>query len=145
MQRVLYGIGEYFAPVLRDSKFKESGVITPDEFVAAGDYLTYKCPTWKWAGSSNKAKSYLPADKQYLITRNVPCIKRVCEISEADVGDPLDDAGFLDWVEANVLNQSSCKVEPELLIDEIPDMEETIDSDTNDIVCFLKAKTVSLE
>ena len=39
---------EYLAPVLRDSKFKESGVLTPEEFIAAGDQLVFRCPTWSW-------------------------------------------------------------------------------------------------
>jgi hypothetical protein len=44
----LHSAREYFNPLLKDSKFKETGVLTPDEFVAAGDYLVYKCPTWQW-------------------------------------------------------------------------------------------------
>ena len=24
-------------------------MITPEEFVAAGDYLVYHCPTWSWS------------------------------------------------------------------------------------------------
>ena len=34
--------------VLKDSKFLEKGVLTPEEFVIAGDQLTYKCPTWRY-------------------------------------------------------------------------------------------------
>lgn len=30
------------------SAFKEKGVLTPDEFVQAGDNLVAKCPTWAW-------------------------------------------------------------------------------------------------
>jgi hypothetical protein len=30
------------------SAFKEKGVLTPDEFVEAGDNLVSKCPTWSW-------------------------------------------------------------------------------------------------
>jgi ubiquitin-like-conjugating enzyme ATG3 len=61
-----------------ESKFVESGTLTPEEFVQAGDQLTYKFPTWQWAsGESSRRGSYLPGDKQYLITRNVPCRERV--------------------------------------------------------------------
>lgn len=69
------------APVLRESKFREHGRITPDEFVAAGDFLTYKFPTWQWcAGDPSRARDYLPRDKQYLVTRGVPCFRRVSKV-----------------------------------------------------------------
>ncbi len=32
---------------LKESKFFEKGVLTPEEFVIAGDNLTHKCPTWE--------------------------------------------------------------------------------------------------
>ncbi|ONK73559.1 uncharacterized protein A4U43_C04F32910 [Asparagus officinalis] len=65
------------------SAFKEKGVLSVSEFVIAGDNLVSKCPTWSWeAGESSKRKSYLPADKQYLITRNVPCLRRAISVEE---------------------------------------------------------------
>ena len=39
-------------PVLKESQFAEKGVLTPEEFVVAGDNLVYKCPTWEWYGES---------------------------------------------------------------------------------------------
>eukprot|EP00960_Hanusia_phi_P075934 768486-Hanusia_phi.AAC.2 len=37
------------------SQFREKGVLTPEEFVAAGDMLVYKCPSWSWeAGDPSK-------------------------------------------------------------------------------------------
>ncbi|KAL5698833.1 E2-like enzyme [Ranunculus cassubicifolius] len=54
------------------SAFKEKGVLSVDEFIKAGDNLKNKCPTWQWeSGEPSKRKSYLPKDKQYLVTRNV--------------------------------------------------------------------------
>jgi hypothetical protein len=45
--------------------------ITPQEFVAAGDFLVYKFPTWQWeSGDKSKQRDYLPADKQYLVQRS---------------------------------------------------------------------------
>ena len=55
---------------MQESKFKESGVITPEEFVQAGEYLVRQCPTWQWqSGEASKIKPYLPENKQFLITR----------------------------------------------------------------------------
>jgi len=97
----LLRFAEMLTPVLKNSKFKETGVLTPEEFVAAGDFLVYKCPTWQWAaGEESKRRPYLPADKQYLITKNVPCYKRVKEMEytepETIVGAGGDDGD--DWV-----------------------------------------------
>ncbi|KAF3646466.1 Autophagy-related protein 3 [Capsicum annuum] len=65
------------------SAFKEKGVLSVSEFVIAGDNLVSKCPTWSWeSGEPSKRKSYLPADKQFLITRNVPCLRRAASIEE---------------------------------------------------------------
>ena len=97
--------------------------ITPDEFVAAGEFLVYKFPTWQWeSGDKTKARDYLPADKQYLVQRNgeqsiriskmgdpgcadalaaawlipprtVPCIRRVSQMQNYAGGDEQEDEG----------------------------------------------------
>ena len=59
----------------QESKFKTSGVLTPEEFVSAGDHLVYHCPTWSWSGGEpGRKKAYLPADKQFLVTKNGVCL-----------------------------------------------------------------------
>lgn len=88
--------------VLKESRFYQEGVLTPEEYVRAGDFLTSKCPTWKWcSATTGKLKcDYLPENKQYLQTSQVPCSKRAREVdisnktSEKDVGDG--------WIETNV-------------------------------------------
>lgn len=71
---------EWAYPQLTESAFLEKGVLTPEEFVRAGDELVFRCPTWEWSFSAAKTKPYLPPDKQYLITRNVPCRNRVSSL-----------------------------------------------------------------
>ncbi|KAK7489367.1 hypothetical protein BaRGS_00019475 [Batillaria attramentaria] len=97
------GVAEYFSPVLKESKFKETGVLTPEEFVAAGDHLVHHCPTWQWVkGEESRVKPYLPPDKQFLITRNVPCYKRVKQMDthqedqEKVIEEEDDDGGWVD-------------------------------------------------
>ncbi|PRT56555.1 Autophagy-related protein 3 [Wickerhamiella sorbophila] len=68
---------EYLTPVSHKSSFQKTGQITPEEFVAAGDYLVYKFPTWSWGSASpSKQRDFLPANKQYLVTKHVPCRQR---------------------------------------------------------------------
>ncbi|KAI6240654.1 Ubiquitin-like-conjugating enzyme ATG3 [Aphelenchoides fujianensis] len=76
-------VGEKFVPVLKETKFKETGVLTPEEFVAAGDHLVHHCPTWSWSKAADPAhqRDFLPADKQFLITRRVPCHRRCAQIA----------------------------------------------------------------
>ncbi|SPQ98139.1 Autophagocytosis associated protein [Plasmodiophora brassicae] len=71
------GVAEYWTPVLSTSQFLEKGVLTPEEFVIAGDELVRRCPSWAWGtDTSRTARPFLPTDKQYLITRNVPSMRR---------------------------------------------------------------------
>ncbi|KAJ3333514.1 E2-like enzyme [Blyttiomyces sp. JEL0837] len=88
-------VREYLAPVLKNSKFQETGVLTPEEFVLAGDFLVYKCPTWSWAsGVESKRRDFLPPDKQYLITRNVPCLRRVAAMEYKANDEDVEESVF---------------------------------------------------
>ncbi|KAI1813434.1 autophagocytosis associated protein [Poronia punctata] len=77
-----------YTPVTHTSTFRKNGEITVDEFVAAGDYLVYKFPTWAWADADSEAKrsKHLPPGKQFLVTRNVPCNRRLDEDFAGDAG-----------------------------------------------------------
>jgi ubiquitin-like-conjugating enzyme ATG3 len=94
LKQILHGAyksaAESILPPLQKSAFEEKGVLTPNEFILAGDFLIRSCPSWQWNSSADprKAKSYLPPNKQYLITRNVPCFRRASAL--ASYGD-LDE------------------------------------------------------
>ncbi|KAL0317665.1 UNVERIFIED_CONTAM: Autophagy-related protein 3 [Sesamum angustifolium] len=108
------------------SAFKEKGVLSINEFIVAGDNLVSKCPTWSWeSGEPSKRKSYLPKDKQFLITRNVR-LRRASSIEEeyeAAGGEVLLDNEDNDgWLATH----GKPKGEEE---EEIPDMEELEDKD----------------
>lgn len=137
-------VAEYFTPVLKQSKFKQTGVLTPEEFVIAGDHLVHQCPTWSWSSASEPSlrKPYLPVDKQYLITKSVPCYKRCKDIEYCDNDEKViltenDEEGWVDThhTQEQVVNEmiddltisgeaSTAQVEP-------PQMSERV-SDDND-------------
>ena len=77
-----------YAPITHTSTFRQTGEITPEEFLAAGDYLVYKFPTWSWADADSESRrvSYLPPGKQFLVTRNVPCHRRLNDDFAGDAG-----------------------------------------------------------
>ncbi|EJD52803.1 hypothetical protein AURDEDRAFT_111354 [Auricularia subglabra TFB-10046 SS5] len=133
IQSQFWAVRDYLSPVLRESKFKESGCITPEEFVAAGDFLAYKFPVWSWEkGEASKAKDFLPPDKQYLVHRGVPCLRRASSLAYTDAqedaerlismsgGDALKDD---EWVETHAgRSANDSKVNPQT-IDDIPDLD----------------------
>jgi len=87
-----------FTPLLKESRFFEAGVLTPEEFVQAGDFLVSKCPTWSWCeGVKEKKRNYLPDNKQYLITKNVPCIKRAKDMEYTN--DEMERIVEGEWIE----------------------------------------------
>ncbi|KXJ94217.1 autophagocytosis associated protein [Microdochium bolleyi] len=150
-------IRDKYTPVSHTSTFRKTGQITPEEFLAAGDYLVFKFPTWSWADAESEAKrvNYLPPGKQFLVTRNVPCNRRLdadfagdAGHEEAVVGDGDDfksrgDADDDGWLRTGGLSSSqplkakdvrtvddSGKVEDTLDDeDEIPDMEDEDDDE----------------
>lgn len=55
----------------------------------AGDQLVTNFPSWEWQSSqdSSKDKSYLPRDKQFLMTRGVPSFRRVSSMQASTIVD----------------------------------------------------------
>ncbi|KXX82591.1 Autophagy-related protein 3 [Madurella mycetomatis] len=77
-----------YTPASHTSTFRKTGEITPEEFLAAGDYLVFKFPSWSWADAETPSKriSHLPPGKQYLVTRHVPCHRRLNDDFAGDAG-----------------------------------------------------------
>lgn len=158
-----------YAPVSHVSSFRATGQLTPEEFVQAGDFLVYKFPSWSWAAASppSRGVAHLPPDKQYLVTRGVPCHRRLDEhfagdagVDEALVRDMLggeegtggEDDGWLrtggmaESMEARVhdvrtVDESGREGVVDVEEDEIPDMEE--ESDDEAIIRDTKAEKSS--
>jgi len=114
------GAAEYMTPVLTESQFTEKGVLTPEEFVKAGDMLVLRCPTWQWqAGDPETARPFLPPDKQFLFTRNVPCQRRARSLM-AGADDEQELAGGED--EEGWLSAHASHVAATVTDEEVPDM-----------------------
>ncbi|KAG6865478.1 hypothetical protein C0991_002190 [Blastosporella zonata] len=135
IQSQFWAVRDYLSPVLKESKFKEHGRITPEEFVAAGDFLVYKFPVWSWEkGDASKARDFLPADKQYLLTRGVPCLRRATSLAYTDAdedaerllsfGDPSAGGEADEWVETHAgrATNADSAANPGV-IDDIPDLD----------------------
>lgn len=97
-QETLHATAERILPPLKSSALQERGVLTPREFVSAGDALVRACPTWHWeAGDAGMVKSYLPVEKQFLITKSVPCLHRTKQdvVKESMLREEEMDDGFV--------------------------------------------------
>lgn len=154
LHSTLSTLRDRWAPISHTSTFRTTGQITPDEFVLAGDYIVYKFPTWSWADASPSTKrvSYLPAGKQFLVTRGVPCHRRLDENFAGDAGQDEtmvqdgfsrggnaggggDYAGGDDdgWLRTGGLAASQvARMKDVRTVDESGDMGEKLDADDGD-------------
>lgn len=151
---------ERYTPVSHTSTFRETGQITPEEFLAAGQFLVDHFGTWKWADAEPQKNRFFPdTETQFLVTRNVPCHRRLNEDFAGDAGHEEaivnDGEGFNDgaagssndedgWLRTGGLASSQALKarnvrsvddsgnvadSTELDNDEIPDMEDEDDDD----------------
>jgi len=111
---------EYVTPINEKSEFKEKGVLTPEEFLKAGCQLVYRCPTWSWeGGDKKKRRAFLPDNQQYLISRNLPCLRRVkaLMISTAKSEQIVENGEWLNMEDADLTN------DPNHIAQEIADID----------------------
>lgn len=78
------------------SNFQQSGTLTPQEFVEAGDALVQKTPVWEWCGGEGAV--HLPPEKKYLVLRGASCFERAPAQDEKEE-EQVDDDG---WVSTHV-------------------------------------------
>ncbi|KAJ1820397.1 E2-like enzyme [Coemansia sp. RSA 2598] len=74
-------------------------------------------------GNPNKRREYLPADKQFLITRNVPCLRRA-EQMVFGLDDALEQVGDDGWVTAYA-GHKGVSAHDDDDIEEIGDIEDS--------------------
>ena len=97
------GLISKLKPPPKESKCYEKGILTPEEFVKAGDYLVTKCPTWKWCSSKeNMINKYLPKEKQYLLTRVRSKFRASDYIKKNETKEKVIEG---DWVDADLENK----------------------------------------
>ncbi|GEQ72792.1 hypothetical protein JCM33374_g6480 [Metschnikowia sp. JCM 33374] len=138
----LSSLREYLTPINHESNFRKTGEISPEEFVLAGDYLVSKFPTWTWgSGPKHLHKKFLPAEKQFLVTRHVPSYKRYASfLPETTAEDEVHDgsgAGFdgpesadsdVEWIPSfgvGTSGKASEAVQPQ-------DLDDLIEEDAED-------------
>ena len=105
---------EYITPVSNESQYLKNGTITPNEFVIAGNYLQDKFITWTWNIDDDeinqdtlKIRSFLPNDKQFLVSRKILCYKRCEDIDTLNKKNDISEVEKFDaennvWVVENV-------------------------------------------
>lgn len=131
----LSSLREYLTPINNESNFRKTGEISPEEFVKAGDYLVYKFPTWKWGSCPpNLQKKFLPADKQFLITKHVPLYQRVAsylpELDQAEEDHGPDSDG--EWVPR--ISTSSVNAMKQQQQQQQQDLDDLMDENVEDAV-----------
>lgn len=73
-------------PISR-SEFQDSGKITPQEFLEAGDMLVQKFPAWEWRSGASDILPSLPTNKKFLklskvISKNRPSFDEATSIQK---------------------------------------------------------------
>ena len=108
------GMVSMLSGVSSESKFETAGTLTPEEFIQAGDQLVYKFPTWQWASASSKSfeKSYLPKEKQFLITRGVACLSRVRDLDHVLAATTREDKEEVGWLVAGMSEGEEVRAGP---------------------------------
>jgi ubiquitin-like-conjugating enzyme ATG3 len=136
-------VASTFTSASGDSHFRTAGTLTSEEFVEAGEQLVRRCPTWAWQSSTpGYEQTHLPIDKQFLITRGVPCRRRAVR-SEVEIVEHITDEG---WVVTEFVGQDEEPIDMPDLRDSCEDREdEEEDIDPNALPSIFTKDYVSME
>lgn len=97
-------------------------------------HITLSDSSFREKGEASKARDFLPADKQYLVTRGVPCLRRATSLAYTDAdedaerllsfGDSSAGGEADEWVETHAGREihSDSAANPGV-IDDIPDLD----------------------
>lgn len=92
-------------------------------------------------GDASKVRDFMPADKQYLVTRGVPCLRRATSLAYTDAdedaerllsfGDSSSPGGEADeWVETHAGRKATADSATNAgVIEDIPDLDGPQDAD----------------
>mmetsp|Transcript_13084 Transcript_13084/g.24456 ORF Transcript_13084/g.24456 Transcript_13084/m.24456 type:complete len:308 (+) Transcript_13084:2542-3465(+) len=147
MDRLSHKLGEFYRSVAgafispsTDSTFRETGKLTPEEFVAAGNQLVSRFPTWTWQASTpGNEQPFLPPDQQFLSTRGVPCRKRATRNVQSGLVEVEVEDGWI-LTETTEEAQEVFELEPDFIpqaqvVEEegdIPDLDDIEDEEEED-------------
>ena len=131
----LSSLREYLTPINNESNFESTGEISPDEFVTAGDFLVFKFPTWQWGTCPPELrKSFLPPDKQFLVTRHVPSYRRVSSYIPKIVEEGDHKDGQEDWEMPFLVIPTEGGQTPMVHLKQIDDLDDLIEDSIEDAV-----------
>ncbi|EEA05657.1 autophagocytosis associated protein, putative [Cryptosporidium muris RN66] len=93
----------HFTPISQDSRFNSDGLISPSEFVDAGDYTTLQFPKWKWRSAEKGFEvPWLPKNKQYLYIQDIASRKRI-----KDIETTYNCNEYKEWTIAHEINSDN--------------------------------------
>ena len=83
---------ESISPARASSAYETRGVLTPEEFVRAGDALVRACPTWSWRGGG-RARAVAPAQGEAILDDATGAVRATGE----GYGGVRGDGGGVEW------------------------------------------------
>lgn len=90
---LVHSTKEKLMPTSVVSTFYDTGKMTPQEFVEAGDNLVKNWPHWRWHPAVLNQKEYLPSNKQFLIANKIMSFHRYDETHQFDTCLDITELG----------------------------------------------------